>query len=330
MKTKIVYVLTSDEEDIYLSQTIVSAYSLKNKNPDAVVELVVDKKTDMTIVGKRALILDYIDKKIVVDVPEKYDKVQASRYLKTNLREYISGDSLYIDSDTIIADKLNEIDNFNASLGMVLDEHAPISFFGSPKTVRQRLHEAGWKGEKDLVYYNGGLVYAKDDDTAKQFYRSWHEKWKYTNENCGWHYDQPSLAVVNEELGRPIAELDGTWNCQVLYNGLNYLYKAKIIHFYASLADLQKNTDKAYLFFDNRIYDNLKKNGVISQELKELIDNAKGAFIMPNRVVVGNELEVLRSRLHFFAIHYPKVYGIFNFIARCIGFAMMMIKKVIG
>ena len=332
MRTKIVYVLSSNKEDLYLSQTTVSAYSLKNKNPDAVVELVVDKKTDMTIVGKRAMILDYIDKKIVVEVPEKYNKVQTSRYLKTNLRNYISGDFLYIDSDTIITDKLDEIDNFSASLGMVLNAHVPISLrdHDLKKLIRQHLHEAGWEGEKDPVYYNGGLIYAKDDDTAKLFFQLWHDKWKFTNENCGWLYDQPSLAVVNEELGLPIAELDGTWNCQILRNGLNYLYKAKIIHFWTSTANRQKKSDEAFLFFDSRIYEDLGEKGFISQELKELIDNAKGGFVTPNRIVVGNELELLGNRLHYFALYYPKVYEFFIFMARCLGFLITQKRKVIG
>ena len=73
-----------------------------------------------------------------------------------------------------------------------------------------------------------------------------------------------------------------------------------------------------------------EKKGFISQELKELIDNAKGGFVTPNRIVVGNELELLGNRLHYFALYYPKVYEFFNFMARCLGFFITQKRKVIG
>ena len=121
MKTKIVYAVSSDEQDIYLEQTVLSVFSLKRHNPDAVVEFVVDERTDKTIVGKRELILQYVNKKIVVEVPESYDKKQTSRFLKTNLRQYIDGDFLFIDSDTVIADSLADIDSFDGDIGAVIN-----------------------------------------------------------------------------------------------------------------------------------------------------------------------------------------------------------------
>ena len=42
MKTKIVYAVVSDESDVYLEQVVLSAYSLRQHNPTAFVELVVD------------------------------------------------------------------------------------------------------------------------------------------------------------------------------------------------------------------------------------------------------------------------------------------------
>lgn len=127
MKTKIVYVVTSDETDVYLEQTLLSVFSLRKHNPNAFVELVVDQDTNATIAGKRGEILKYIDNKVVVNVPKEYNKKEASRYLKTNVREYVSGDYLFIDSDSIITDKLDEIDLFDGDIGAVINNHVPIS-----------------------------------------------------------------------------------------------------------------------------------------------------------------------------------------------------------
>jgi hypothetical protein len=329
MNTKVVYVATSSNEDWYLSQTLISVYSLRQKNQNVIVELVVDAETDKTIQGKRAAILDYIDNKIVIDVPDIYNRVQASRFIKTNLRKYVSGDYLYIDSDTIITDTLDDIDNFSDSIGMVLNVHVPIALQHDRETTRQRIRKVGWKGEEDILYFNGGLLYAKDNELTHDFYQAWHQKWKETLEKYGWHYDQPSLAVVNAEMGNPISELDGIWNCQVMVNGLPYLYKAKIIHYFANHAISRKTVDKCYLLHDKSIYEKLEKSGVFSQELKELVENAKGAFVTPNRIVAGNELELLTNRLHFFAMNYPKVYKGFNQLARLVGLVIRIKKKYV-
>ena len=126
MKTKIVYAVVSDEKDVYLEEVFLSTYSLRLHNPDAFVELVVDSKTDATIKGDRERMLKYIDKKTVVNVPEHYNKVQTSRYLKTSLRQTVEGDFLFIDSDTIITDSLADADSLTGNVMMVLDYHVSL------------------------------------------------------------------------------------------------------------------------------------------------------------------------------------------------------------
>ena len=89
MKTKIVYVVVSDDADFYLEQTLVSVYSLRLYNPETRVVLIVDDKTNDTLIGKRAKILEYISDKVVVNIPAKYTKKERSRYLKTTIRQHI-------------------------------------------------------------------------------------------------------------------------------------------------------------------------------------------------------------------------------------------------
>ena len=318
MNTKVVYVLTSTEEDIYLFQTMLSAFSLRRKTPSVEIELIVDKKTDSTIVGNRKQILNYIDNKIVVDVPEKYDKKQSSRYLKTSLREIVKGDFLFLDSDTIIAEDISEIDTLNVNIGMVLDVHTPINF----NEIRARkllsvidLYEKD-KGEV-IPYYNSGIIFSRDNKVAHDFYNKWHELWDDVLFKCEFHYDQPSLAVANALLSYPISELEGIWNCQIMNSGLAFLFHAKIIHYFATANQIKttKDADKAYLFYDKTIFDNIKRNG-ITAEIADLVDNAKGAFKTPCRIVVGNELQLLSNSLHYTAIRHPRTYSCLNKLAK--------------
>lgn len=53
MKTKIVYVLVSDEKDLYLEQAWLSVYSLRLHNPTAYVVVLMDDNTERSLVGKQ-------------------------------------------------------------------------------------------------------------------------------------------------------------------------------------------------------------------------------------------------------------------------------------
>lgn len=67
MRTVIVYIVVSDEHDIYLEQTCLSMHSLRLYNPDVRIIAVMDKCTEITLYGNRKMILDYISEKIIVN-----------------------------------------------------------------------------------------------------------------------------------------------------------------------------------------------------------------------------------------------------------------------
>lgn len=103
MKTKIIYVLVSNENDCYLEQALVSIYSLRLYNPDANLLLLVDEETSRTLEnGIRKLILNYVSKLVIVDVPFHYSKQQKSRYIKTSLRSQVIGDFLFMSLQTMM------------------------------------------------------------------------------------------------------------------------------------------------------------------------------------------------------------------------------------
>ena len=126
MKTKIVYCLVSQDKDIYLEQLLLSLISLRNYNQSAQVTVVMDKTTKDGLIGNRNIIQNYIDEIIVVNDIEHLSNSQKSRVLKTTLRERITGAYLFIDVDTIITDKLDEIDELllqNIEIAAVKDSH---------------------------------------------------------------------------------------------------------------------------------------------------------------------------------------------------------------
>ena len=297
MVTKIVYVLSSDDSDIYLEQTLLSVFSLRKHNPDAFVELVVDERTNNTIQGKRSELLNYINYKNVVAVPDKYNKIQTSRWLKTSLRKHVDGNFLFIDSDTIITDDLSSIDVFEGDIGAVPDAHVPMGHTPFNNSLRVLSKLDGWTYNENSLYFNSGVIFVRDSEVSMTLFDKWHMKWGNGTDNGGHVSDQSYLASSNEETGFVIRELYGSCNCMLARNGLSYLANAKIIHY---LGFSFHSQCPPWSFYDKNIYWEIKETGKITQKISFLIDNAKCAFPESNGIVASDEAIVTRSRLFRF------------------------------
>ena len=289
MNTKVVYAVVSDNEDVYLEQALVSIYSLKYYNPTAVVVLVVDERTDSTIVDKRAKILEFVSEKIVIDVPSSFNKKKASRFVKTSLRDYIQGDYLFVDADTIISSSLEDIDEVQFPIAAVKDRHFSLQEHRFRNNICSYANAIDWKiSEQDYIYFNSGVFYVKDLPVAYDFYHLWHSLW-LNSCSLGVNIDQPSLAKTNSAFGNIIGELNGEWNCQILTNGLPFLCSAKILHYFSS--NLNCSDCFPFIFSDPQVYLNLKESMVITKEISQMILNAKSEFLVNTEIIGGKMLD---------------------------------------
>ena len=294
MRTKIVYVVTSDETDVYLEQALLSVFSLRKHNPNAYVELVVDQGTDATIAGKRGVILKYIDNKVVVNVPDEYNKVCRSRWLKTSLRQHVKGDFLFIDTDTIVTDDLSPIDSFQGNIGAVRNAHVPISFRkNSPymRKIKRNALEEGWIYSDDIPFFNSGVIFVKETAESYDFFSCWHKTWNDYYKRFGRHEDQASLAATNEKFKYIIKEISGTWNCQLAHNGISYLANAKIMHYL-----MYERRPHPWIFYNHDILNEVKELGYIPDKISKIVDEAKSSFDVPNMIISGEDLECLKYK----------------------------------
>ena len=315
MNTKIVYVITSDNSDLLLEQVYLSLYSLRKYNPDAYVEIVVDGKTNDTLVGLRGNLMASINDKIVIETPEGYDKKQTSRWLKTQLRNIVKGDYLFIDTDTVICDSLADIDTLGYDIAAVPDLHLPIGQCQNRQNLKRNARVYGWSYFDDLLYFNSGVMFVKDNEVTHSFYDCWHENWKNSLKLTGNCLDQPPLALTNESKSYLIKELEGIWNCQISTNGLPYLQQAKIIHYcgYSS-----KYVSRAFEFYNQSICSNIKEYGMLSKESMNLVRNARSAFSEPCQIAAHEDVDLLWNDLYRLYHIFPKFYSALNFIAHFI------------
>lgn len=229
MKTKIVYVLASSQEDYFLEQCLISLKFLRKYNLEAYVVLVCDDTTESSLNGNRQDIKLLINELKSIQFERPVNKVERSRLMKVNLRKYVEGDFLYIDCDTIIVNDLSEIDNFTFSIGAVLDGHQPLKSHPMRSYFKKQNQHLNYNFDEVLSYYSGGVMYSKDDESSHDFYAHWYNNYLESLKS-GVKLDEPPLAKTNEELGGIICEMNGIWNCQIRFGAL-YLANAKILHF---------------------------------------------------------------------------------------------------
>ena len=263
MRTKIVYVLVSQESDYYYEMFLLSHYSLRLHHPkgDAEVVLVMDTDTHQRLVDKKAPVLNDVTP-VVVSIPEGYTTMQRSRYLKTQLRQIVKGDFLYLDTDTIICRSLEDIDKVEVDMAMVADINGELFLLQSQDCI-DRCKAAGFPDVIGKPMFNSGVAFVRDTETARNLFANWFSYWKISLDN-GIPYDQPALSKANMESGYPIIEISGVWNCQIFTKeSAKYKNNKKIIHYYT--------------FFHNSASDLLfrqvKLKGYIDNSLKSLVCN---------------------------------------------------------
>ena len=269
MKTKIVYVIVSSAADYYLEQAYVSMMSLKRHNPDSHIVAVIDSLTAESLDDVREKELSLADERVVIDLDKDWSANKRSRFLKTNVRKYVDGNFLYIDTDTVVVGRLDDIDNVQADVAAVYDCH--VLFAENPyREMNLKLgKELGWNMGSEREFFNSGAVYVKDNDVARNLYAKWHSNWAEGIER-GVNMDQPSFAKSNAELDHVIKPLSAEWNCQLPF-GYKYLSKAKVVHYLWTSPN--KNSGKSLFALGNREVLDKIKSGEIPEIVYRLIDN---------------------------------------------------------
>ena len=274
---KYLYILTSDINDLYLEQTLLSISSLRKHTKNSFISILTDNITFETIQNdcNRNNFLKLVDDLKIVNTPLDKSKKYRSRWLKTSMRKHVNGDFLFLDSDTVIASNLKF--NKNLNLAAVLDIHTTLNYrfknlnYRNFHTTRDKQCGFITASEK---YFNSGVIFCRDIPENHIFFEHWHKFWQHGTEKDVIE-DQPSFSMANLSLGNIISELDGTWNCQLVRHGLFYLPNAKIIHYYNSV-----NNEKRYLFSRKQLHENIKKNGNIPLNIKKFINHPRSAFLL--------------------------------------------------
>jgi hypothetical protein len=322
MKTPIVYTLVSSEEDIYLEQLYVSIYSLRLYNPNAIVLVLVDKKTFDSLIGYRSIIKEFADKILIIETPTHYTAKERSREIKTSIRKHIKGDFLFLDTDTIITDKLDDVDNIKADIAIVEDFHVPFSEYPFRKYIINTMkYIFDIDVSNTIDYFNSGAMYVKDTEVTHQFFNAWNKNWRYSAFKKNNSQDQPALMKTNYDFKNIIQKLDGVYNCQIAAS-IKYLYKAKVIHFFN--ANFFGKTEYSP-FFTKEFYLNIRQNKGLSEIDKYIIQNCKESFSPYSTPIGEKEFKFLNSS---FGKRLLKIYTTKGILYKTINLLLKILNKI--
>lgn len=315
MKTKIVYSIVSDSTDIFLEQLLVSVYSLRMHNPQAHITVVMDENTKESLVGGREEFTKYIDETIVVAVPADYSNKKRSRFIKTQLRRFVTGDYLFIDSDTVITGSLDSVDEIikaDADVFMVLDEHKKYSKSNSPYIDKLKI--IGWDNvyKSKHPYYNSGVILVKDNAASRAFSESWYKNWLFeTSKDLV--FDQPALfyTLATSDIIK-VSELPGEWNCQINRDCSKFIDNSKIIHYFNSRNKVLSGYPSIkYFLHGEQPFNEIKENkGKITDELIFYLSHPKLAFVFPDVKDVRSYILERESNIHSLFLSKPRIWRI--------------------
>ena len=319
MLTKIVYILVSDVSDYYLEQALLSVYSLRMYNRDAIIEFVVDKSTGATLDGKRSKIKEYVNELHIVDTPRGYSSIQKSRYLKTNLRKYIEGNFLFIDCDTIICGSLEDIDKLDAEIGMVADVNGNLLL--NDEGVIERCHKAGFPAVQGKPYFNSGVIYSRDTQHTHRLYERWYLLWCMSDAH-GVCFDQPALCQANLDCETSIKEISGIWNCQFKYHdGYKLLNDALILHYYSNNGQGKSSHAQKWIF----AY--IKEKGEIDYVIDNMVRHPKTILYTVMTINDDKAFEFFNSDMLYIYFNVPRAYRIAHVFARRLERLLILINK---
>ena len=293
MKTKLLYVLVSGPDDVYLEQAFVSASTAARHNPDAEIVLLTDQMTADGWLRENPLsgLFKALFRSIIVaPLDGSLPPMLRSRMLKTGMRDYVEGDFLFIDADTVIARPLGGIDTFPADLAAAPDLHCRFADHPHRQPTLNMCKKLGYDASKDEYYFNSGVMLVRDTPSVHDFFHRWQKNY-LEGYRAGIRPDQPSLA---QTAAGEVTRLPDEWNCEV-QNGVRFLKDAFIVHYMVTNISGGR-LDRLYLLNDRHVLLRMRETGGLTPEVEEVMNDPFKGYAPLTQVFAGEEIKLFRTR----------------------------------
>jgi hypothetical protein len=212
---KFCYCIVDRSSVAYLDMAALSVAFLRQTQPLCRVEIVTDTVTRDFAQARKHMLLGMCDEWIAVDC-SNWSVVQASRYLKVNLRQLVQGTYVFLDADVLPIAPWEPRLRPQTSLALATDVWSGGKVVTPPERLLVEFGELGW--QVPPLYYNSGVMFMKDDDFTHKISQEWFERWKVYLEKIERAMDQPSLNstfVVTPEFEQHFERLPSRFNALI-------------------------------------------------------------------------------------------------------------------
>lgn len=242
MNPDIVYLHTSVDPG-RVSALWVSIYSVKRVSPASRIRCIV---ADDEAAELDSMVPPFLQGQIEwvrVPVPAG-TAAYRSRWIKTQLVQWLDGPSLYLDSDILVVKPLvwGELSSF--SFATARNRVADENFKEWPTRVNgiKKFASAGWEWDPRLdgFYRNSGVMYIRPGERVEAIFAAWHQKWLEFVSLSGHYVDQPSLNVTLLESAWD-EQLPNRWNAPV--RAIPGSARGAYIHHYYSSLGMEGDGD---------------------------------------------------------------------------------------
>ncbi len=285
---KVVYAIVAGPKSPFLDWATVSILLTKNLHKDFPIVLCTDDQTLAFIKKTNHKILGLIDE---ISCIQAFDGTprERSRWVKTNIRQNVRGDFIYIDADAIPVGPLDRLYQHDADM-------AATNELTMPHTIVNWYEDActclNWQYSRDH-YFNSGIFFLRDSERGRHFGTMWNKKWLQWREHdkSGISADQPSFNSSLIELDVQMHLLPRRYNVFMLHP--NVCEKdPRIFHYPASIRPMK------YSSLQSTLCRKLANTGEIDWALVKLAQNSGNPWTLPKPLVWAEYiLEIIRIKL---------------------------------
>ena len=204
--------------EAHLVLSLISIKSLKKHHPELKVQLITNIAINLDV-------FDFWNSGSDIKTFLEMD-TDMNRAIKTDLIAYTAFDNtLFIDSDTLIAGDINNIFEFSKQfdIGIKLNWRPQMISDKSQFEITEELSVG------DFPHWNSGVIFFTQNEQSRLFFATWHQNYA----EMGSPYDQPSLAkTIYSMPDLRFISLDERWNSSgPVFNRRKWSRWVKIFHY---------------------------------------------------------------------------------------------------
>jgi hypothetical protein len=258
------YVVVGTGWDRHAQMAWLSAQSVRIQEPRVRVVVIAEGRSPAACEELSSRFSGVAD--VLFKTAEVADPVLKSRFHRIALREYLAGDVLYLDSDTLAIAPFADVLDYPGDVGAVIDFNDPPDRAWCPPDLEAPFHRLGWTYPIPR-YRNAGVALFRDTPGAFSFCREWMARWQRPAAGASHTWDQATFNSALVDSGAADVVLPNGYNAMVAKP--NYRFReSRILHFFGSV-DEQRGTLMEHMLqrlqqtgtFDRPAYDRSIRQG---------------------------------------------------------------------